>query len=187
MAGENPAFLGFVRTLPCCAPGAPRDCAGWMEANHAGRRGVGQRSHDEEAIPLCSEHHRWAGWTNHLGPFQGWTRDERRAWADERIAETQMLWAARRPESEDDMTSADLTEEQRTQIDAICRRAEERGYQRVKVRVMNDDQRLKDGKNGFYLELEAFIGHRRFEATAGFDRETDVSMAIAALATHVEG
>lgn len=95
MAGENPAFLKFVRKLRCCAPGAPSTCQGWIEANHAGRRGVGQRAHDETAIPLCAKHHRFAGWTNHLGPFKGWTAEQRRAWADERIEEVQARWNAR--------------------------------------------------------------------------------------------
>lgn len=97
MAGENREYLRWVRTLACCAPNAhaPGDRPGRYigEAHHAGRRGVGQRAHDETAVPLCTGHHH--AWHDHRGPFLGWTAAERREWADARIAETQQRWAAR--------------------------------------------------------------------------------------------
>jgi len=41
---------------------------------------------DAETLPMCTAHHRQ--WTDHAGVFKGWTKEQRRRWADERIAET---------------------------------------------------------------------------------------------------
>lgn len=51
---RNPAHLRFVRALPCAI------CAkSWgIEAAHTGPHGLGQKSGDSTAIPLCREHHR---------------------------------------------------------------------------------------------------------------------------------
>ena len=54
--GMSPAHLAFVRTLPCCVCGVPA-----VEAHHllrTGARGMGMRSPDRHAIPLCNAHHR---------------------------------------------------------------------------------------------------------------------------------
>lgn len=56
-AAKNPAYLDFIRQWPC-ALAATDDCEGTVEAAHVGERGLGQKSKDEEAIPLCSGHHR---------------------------------------------------------------------------------------------------------------------------------
>jgi hypothetical protein len=79
MAGEDPAHLGYVRSQPCCAPGAPAGCYGAIEAHHAGERGLGLRAHDHTAVPLCRQHHR--DWHAGAGPFRGWNQGQRRAWA----------------------------------------------------------------------------------------------------------
>jgi hypothetical protein len=88
MAGEDPAHLTHVRTLPCCAPGAPTGCDGTIEAHHAGQRAMGQRAHDHTAAPLCRQHHR--DWHAGAGPFRGWDREQRRAWASAAVA---AVWA----------------------------------------------------------------------------------------------
>ena len=51
---RDPAFLAFVRSLPCSICYRTRG----VEAAHIGRRGMAQKSSDREAIPLCSLHHR---------------------------------------------------------------------------------------------------------------------------------
>ncbi len=91
MAGENRERLLWTKRQRCCAPDAPSSCGGVVEAHHAGRRGVGQKCHDDEAIPLCTGHHR--AWHDHRRPFD-WVNAKRREWADERIAEAQARWAA---------------------------------------------------------------------------------------------
>jgi len=50
------AYLTHVRRHPCCACSATRN----VEAHHWGRRGLGQKAADRDAVPLCSEcHHSW--------------------------------------------------------------------------------------------------------------------------------
>ena len=51
---RDPAFLAFVRSLPCSICYRTRG----VEAAHIGRRGMAQKSSDREAIPLCSLHHK---------------------------------------------------------------------------------------------------------------------------------
>ncbi len=41
---------------------------------------------DAATMPMCSRHHR--EWTDHTGVFKGWMKEQRREWADARIAET---------------------------------------------------------------------------------------------------
>lgn len=90
-AGADPAFLAFVREMPCSAmllaePGrdglpGPHRCRGRIEANHdTQNRGVGQKAPDRRAFPLCSKAHR--DWHALRGPFAGWSKAERRAWED---------------------------------------------------------------------------------------------------------
>jgi len=82
------AYLAQVRKLLCCAPFEGHvSCDGPVEAHHAGRRGVGQKCHDHETVPLCRLAHRQ--FHNGSGPFKGLTKAERRAWAEDRIARTQ--------------------------------------------------------------------------------------------------
>ena len=47
-------YLAWIRTLPCLVCGATRG----IEASHTGPRGLGQKSPDTSAIPLCHQHHR---------------------------------------------------------------------------------------------------------------------------------
>lgn len=84
-------FLGWVKAQRCvvgeelggwvyCDAGG----RGWSEADHAGRRGYGQKSDDREAIPLCPTHHRER--TDARGYFAGWDADRMRPWLDHWIA-----------------------------------------------------------------------------------------------------
>jgi hypothetical protein len=83
--GADAKYLELVRGLPCVLHPLWA-CSGPIEAHHAGKRGVGQKSRDDEAIPLCRWHHRCL--TDHLGHFYGWTRVQRREWHDQQIAAT---------------------------------------------------------------------------------------------------
>ncbi len=51
---RNPRYLAWIRTQPCVVCGARRG----IEASHTGPRGIGQKSSDLSAIPLCHRHHR---------------------------------------------------------------------------------------------------------------------------------
>lgn len=94
MANEDPDRLAWIRTLPCCAPGAPSGCYSRTEAHHAGKSGMGQRPHDDTAIPICMGHH-VPCLHGIAGPFKGWTRADLRAWEDEKIAHYRALWEKR--------------------------------------------------------------------------------------------
>lgn len=57
-------------------------------AHHAGPRpGVGMKCSDYLTHCFCDYHHRM--WHTGRGPFRGWTREQRRMWADAQIAATQ--------------------------------------------------------------------------------------------------
>ena len=51
---RNPKYLAWIRTLPCLVCGR----AVGVEAAHTGPHGVGQKSTDTAAIPLCVQRHR---------------------------------------------------------------------------------------------------------------------------------
>jgi hypothetical protein len=82
-------YMLRVKELPCvvaswtdagsCAPGG-------CEANHVGERGLSQKSHDDETVPMCRGHHR--DWTDHAGVFSDMPKAERREWAKSWIATT---------------------------------------------------------------------------------------------------
>ena len=62
---RNPAYLRWIRSLPCLV------CrTRWhIEAAHTGPHGMGQKSSDLSAIPLCARHHRTGNDSYHrLGP-----------------------------------------------------------------------------------------------------------------------
>ena len=87
----DPVYLGDVRAMDCCAPLYEGGkffsvCIGGVQAHHAGLRPLGRKADDDTAIPLCTRHH--GEWHSGYGVFKGWTRAQRRDWADERIAET---------------------------------------------------------------------------------------------------
>ena len=51
--GRDPAYLDFIRSLPCVCCFNHRG----IESAHVGERGLSQRCPDREAIPLCKWHH----------------------------------------------------------------------------------------------------------------------------------
>jgi hypothetical protein len=62
---RNPRYLAWIRTQQCCVCGSRRA----VEASHTGPHGIGQKSPDSSAIPLCAKHHRTGVDSYHrLGP-----------------------------------------------------------------------------------------------------------------------
>lgn len=62
---RNLKYLAWIRTLPCLICGRTTG----IEAAHTGPHGVGQKSPDLSAIPLCGRHHRTGRDSYHkLGP-----------------------------------------------------------------------------------------------------------------------
>jgi len=62
---RNPEYLKWIRTLPCAVCRTTRG----VEAAHTGPHGLGQKSSDLSAIPLCARHHRTGADSYHkLGP-----------------------------------------------------------------------------------------------------------------------
>ena len=62
---RNPGYLRWIRTLPCSVCRTTRS----VEAAHTGPHGLGQKSSDLSAIPLCAGHHRTGDDSYHkLGP-----------------------------------------------------------------------------------------------------------------------
>ena len=62
---RNSRYLAWIRTQPCIICGARRG----IEASHTGPHGLGQKSPDTSAIPLCERHHRTGNDSYHrLGP-----------------------------------------------------------------------------------------------------------------------
>lgn len=62
---RNLKYLAWIRTLPCLVCGRTRG----VEAAHTGPHGVGQKSPDTSAVPLCARHHRTGCDSYHkLGP-----------------------------------------------------------------------------------------------------------------------
>ncbi len=58
-------YLAWIRTLPCVVCG----CTRGIEASHTGPHGLGQKSSDFSAVPLCYRHHRTGKDSYHkLGP-----------------------------------------------------------------------------------------------------------------------
>ena len=57
-------YMGWIKQQRCAigmmlAPGVlfRFPCNGPIEADHAGRRGLGQKADDDSCIPLCRQHH----------------------------------------------------------------------------------------------------------------------------------
>ena len=62
---RNPGYLKWIRSLPCSVCRTTRA----VEAAHTGPHGIGQKSSDLSAIPLCARHHRTGDDSYHkLGP-----------------------------------------------------------------------------------------------------------------------
>lgn len=85
-------FMAFVKQGPCIAAGMS-PCEGEIEADHAGRRGLGMKASDDTCIGLCTLHHRQR--TDFSGPFRSWDQAQMRAWLEAAIAETRQRYASR--------------------------------------------------------------------------------------------
>lgn len=81
--GRDPAYLRWIRTLPCVcceqlniirlmklaqAHGRSMD----TEAAHVGERGLSQKCNDRETIPLCRWHHRTGPESHHRAAKRFW-------------------------------------------------------------------------------------------------------------------
>lgn len=79
MAGELRDYISWLHDQECAAvPCANRD----IEAHHGGKHGMGLRNSDQQALPLCSRHHRQitSFRPDKRGFFYRWTLEELRAW-----------------------------------------------------------------------------------------------------------
>lgn len=86
MADDDPEYLDFVRGLPCCVcfERAP------SEAHHAPGAGMGLRSPDRTAVPLCTQCHR--DFHSHRGRFLKMNRAEKRDWQSSEIERCLAEW-----------------------------------------------------------------------------------------------
>ena len=90
----NPAYMAFVRTLPCLMQEqAQALCRQPIHAHHAINRARGGK--DDTCVPLCELHH--SDWHHACGVFRRLNRLERFAWSMRAIAETQAAYKARTP------------------------------------------------------------------------------------------
>lgn len=62
-------------------------CYGRVQADHAGRRGIGQKADDKTCIPLCEKHH--AARNDFTGMFKTWDQAMMRTWLAKQVEETQ--------------------------------------------------------------------------------------------------
>ncbi len=92
--GKDPDYLAFIRDFPCILCllieegatqresdlqragllGVSRVQMSQTEAAHVGDRGLSQKCPDNEAIPLCREHHREGKFSAHKLGKKFWTR-----------------------------------------------------------------------------------------------------------------
>jgi len=86
MAGEDPAYTAWLRTLPCRVHGCHRT----PEVHHVRHHtGAGLRPHDNQGIPLCHRHHmalHAAAW-----PFS-LAKAKLKAWQHAQVAELRAVW-----------------------------------------------------------------------------------------------
>ena len=75
MAGEEPLYTEWLARQRC----ARCDAKPSVPHHHTGRRGLGQRAHDRDAIPVCASCHRWVHEDRAL------TRAQRREWQDRQV------------------------------------------------------------------------------------------------------
>lgn len=83
MAGDDLDYAKRVAALPCYRCGAPPPS---QVHHHTAHRGLGQRSDDVYAMPLCARCHESLHALS--GPFRGWTKERLRAWQSRMAALT---------------------------------------------------------------------------------------------------
>lgn len=100
MAGELPDYISWIKRQPCAAR-FHGDCQNGVEAHHARHRtsstsnrkpGLGQKAHDDTAVPLCTLHHR----RFHDGgaPFVAMGRQGCGEWMDKVALKMRTLYAS---------------------------------------------------------------------------------------------
>jgi hypothetical protein len=86
--------MAWIRRQPCAAraltEGLAHTCDGSVEADHAGRRCVGQKAEDRTCIPLCSHHH--AQRASFHGVFKSWNQAKMRAWLTALVLKYQLMY-----------------------------------------------------------------------------------------------
>lgn len=88
-------YRAQVRTLPCCAPRAPRGCSGAIEASHLDfgeEKGMGMKAGDQRCVPHCHQHNQQ--WPSN-GVWREMTRAQLEVYMDEAIHETQVTLGLR--------------------------------------------------------------------------------------------
>jgi hypothetical protein len=84
-------YVRWVWCQPCCARDiATTPCYERVEADHAGRRGYGQKASHDTCIPLCRNHHRERG--TFSGTFKMWDQAMMRAWLERMVARHQSAY-----------------------------------------------------------------------------------------------
>ncbi len=88
--GRDPAYLKFIRSLPCAVCPLGRQ---WTitEAAHTGPHGLSQKSDDHTAIPLCAGHHREGRFSLHTLGKEFWRHYQ--VEREELIRELRLLYA----------------------------------------------------------------------------------------------
>jgi hypothetical protein len=95
---EEQAYTAWVHTRTCVGRRSfqggmsgvgPHRCEGCIQQSHGrnlhGVTGLGLKPNDLDSIPMCAALH--AQWEQRAGWFEGWSKEDRRAWFVERIAE----------------------------------------------------------------------------------------------------
>lgn len=91
---DDPKYLAFVRTLPCCCPwcvSIPGRFSSPVVAHHLTGAGMARKARDDESMPLTPDHHR--ALHEFTGPFAGWDRLMRQQWQLAKIADTRKAYA----------------------------------------------------------------------------------------------
>jgi len=88
MAGEDETYLIWIRVQRCCFcdAGAPSD------PHHKTGGGMGTKSHDNTAIPLCRRCHQ--AFHDHVKMFRWWDKEQKRNWHEAMIRLHRALYAA---------------------------------------------------------------------------------------------
>lgn len=99
MSKKDPAYLSFIRSLPCCAPDAKRGfpwvrdtashCKGAIEAHHQTGSGLALKAPDRWSMPLCQRHHR--AFHDARGVFSHWDKARRKEWQKQMVDHYQAL------------------------------------------------------------------------------------------------
>lgn len=86
--GGDEDYLDWIRSLDCCMCGAK----GPSHPHHSTGAGMGLKSSDREAMPLCWRCHRH--FHDNTGPFDGWHRAARRVWQELQVERCLSIFAA---------------------------------------------------------------------------------------------